>query len=218
MAKERAQKKGKDKWKEKNWYTVNAPDYLGGKEISFSVGNTPESMVGRKVEVPVSEFTGNFKRANAKMIFKVLSCQGSKCSSEFVGHSLSDDYIRRMVRRRKERIDIIKGVATSDGVDMVLKVVIVTDGKLTTSKRGEVRKTVESFLVEKSVTMPYGELAKYVIGDEIYGDIVNATRDIYPIKKIEVRKSVLSGTSPIPKQAIPQEEKEEEQESVEQLP
>ncbi len=217
MAKDRAQRKGKDKWKEKNWYTINAPDYLGGKEISLSIGNSPETMVGRKIEVPVSDFTGNFKRANAKMIFKVLSCQGSKCSSEFVGHSLSDDYIRRMVRRRKERIDVIKEVATSDNVEMVLKVVIVTDGKLTTSKRSEIRKAVEVFLVEKAVTMPYGEIAKYVIGDEIYGDIVNATKDIYPIKKIEVRKSVLSGTTPVPKQEVPVTQ-EEESESVEQLP
>ena len=209
MAKERAQKKGKDKWKEKNWYTINAPDYLGGKEISLSVGNSPETMVGRKIEVPVSDFTGNFKRANAKMIFKVLSFQGSKCTSEFVGHSLSDDYIRRMVRRRKERIDIIKEVVSSDNVNMVLKIVIVTDGKLTTSKRAEVRKTVEVFLVEKAATFAYGELAKYVIGDEIYGDIVNATKDIYPIKKIEVRKSVLSGSSTVPKQPVPQVEEEE---------
>ncbi len=214
MAKDRAQKKGKDKWKEKNWYTINAPEYLGGKEISMSIGNSPDAMVGRKIEVPVSDFTGNFKRSNAKMIFKVLSCQGSKCTSEFVGHSLSDDYIRRMVRRRKERLDMIKEVTTSDNVNMVLKVVIVTDGKLTTSKRADVRKTVENFLFEKAATMAYGELAKYVIGDEIYGDIVNATKDIYPIKKIEMRKSVLSGSSPVPEQ--PSSKVEEE--SVEPLP
>ena len=214
MAKDRAQKKGKDKWKEKNWYTINAPDYMGGKEISLSIGNSPEGMVGRKIEVPVSDFTGNFKRANAKMIFKVLSCQGSKCTSEFVGHSLSDDYIRRMVRRRKERLDIIKEVATSDKVNMVLKIVIVTDGKLNTSKRAEVRKTVEIFLVEKAATMAYGELAKYVIGDEIYGDIVNTTKDVYPLKKIEMRKSVLSRSSTVPAQAS----SAVEQESVEPLP
>ncbi len=214
MAKDRTQKKGKDKWKEKNWYTINAPDYMGGKEISLSVGNSPEAMVGRKIEVPVSDFTGNFKRANAKMIFKVLSCQGSKCTSEFVGHSLSDDYIRRMVRRRKERLDIIKEVATSDNVNMVLKVVIVTDGKLTTSKRAEVRKTVEIFLTGKAATMAYGELAKYVIGDEIYGDIVYTTKDVYPIKKIEMRKSVLSKSSTVPAQTS----SVVEQKSVEPMP
>ena len=148
-------------------------------------------MVGRKVEVPVSDFTGNFKRANAKMIFRILSCQGTKCSTEFLGHSLSDDYIRRMVRRRKERIDIIHEVNASDKSKMVLKVVIVTDGKLNASKRVEIRNSVLSFLDEKSSGMTYGDLAKYVVGDDIYNDIINAAKDIYPIRKIELRKSVL---------------------------
>jgi small subunit ribosomal protein S3Ae len=191
MAKDRSSKKGKDKFKEKNWYTVVSPDYFGGKELTLSLGNSPESMVGRKVEVPVSDFTGNFKRANAKMIFRILSCQGTKCSTEFLGHSLSDDYIRRMVRRRKERIDIIHEVNASDKSKMVLKVVIVTDGKLNASKRVEIRNSVLSFLDEKSSGMTYGDLAKYVVGDDIYNDIINAAKDIYPIRKIELRKSVL---------------------------
>ncbi|MCL4335638.1 MAG: 30S ribosomal protein S3ae [Candidatus Thermoplasmatota archaeon] len=201
MAKDRSQKKGKDKWKEKTWYTLVAPDYLGGREIGMSIGNGETNMAGRKIEIPVSDFTGNFRRANAKMSFRILSCQGTKCSTEFIGHSLSDDYIRRMVRRRKERIDIIKNVSTSDHANMVLKVVIVTDGKLNTSKRTEIRKTVENFLVEKANTVPYGDLVKYVIGEDVYGDIINATKDIYPIKKIEMRKSVLSelSASPQPK-------------------
>ena len=125
------------------------------------------------------------------MIFKILSCQGTKCSTEFLGHSLSDDYIRRMVRRRKERIDIIHEVNASDKSKMVLKVVIVTDGKLNASKRVEIRNSVLSFLDEKSSGMTYGDLAKYVVGDDIYNDIINATKDIYPIRKIELRKSVL---------------------------
>ena len=206
MAKDRSQKKGKDKWKEKTWYTLVAPNYLGGREIGMSIGNGEMSMVGRKIEIPVSDFTGNFRRANAKMSFRILSCQGTKCSTEFIGHSLNDDYIRRMVRRRKERIDIIKQVSTADHANMVLKVVIVTDGKLNTSKRTEIRKTVENFLVEKADTMSYGDLAKYVIGEDVYGDIVSATKDIYPIKKIEMRKSVLSESSaPAEPKVIPVE-------------
>ena len=206
MAKDRSQKKGKDKWKDKTWYTLVAPNYLGGREIGMSIGNGETSMVGRKIEIPVSDFTGNFRRANAKMSFRILSCQGTKCSTEFIGHSLNDDYIRRMVRRRKERIDIIKQVSTADHANMVLKVVIVTDGKLNTSKRTEIRKTVENFLVEKADTMSYGDLAKYVIGEDVYGDIVNATKDIYPIKKIEMRKSVLSESSaPAEPKVIPVE-------------
>ncbi|MEM3676203.1 MAG: 30S ribosomal protein S3ae [Thermoplasmataceae archaeon] len=193
MAKERAQKKGKDKWKEKQWFTLMAPDYLGGKELIMSLGSGPDSMVGRRIEVPVSDFTGNFKRSSAKIIFKVTSCQGSKCSTEFVGHAISDDYVRRMVRRRKERIDIIKSLETSDKSLVVVKIVIVTDGKLTGTKRIEIRNAVDQFLTDKLSPMSFGDFAKYIIGDDIYNDLVNATKDVYPLKKIEIRKSEVLG-------------------------
>ncbi|MDS0257534.1 30S ribosomal protein S3ae [Thermoplasmatales archaeon AK] len=201
MAKDKTQKKGKDKWKEKQWYTLMAPDYLGGKELILSLGSGPESMIGRKIEVPVSDFTGNFKRASAKIIFRVASCQGAKCATEFVGHSVSDDYIRRMVRRRKERIDIIKSLETSDKTLVVVKVVIVTDGKLTGTKRVEIRNTVDQFLTDKLSAMNFGDFARYIIGDDIYNDLVNATKDVYPLKKIEVRKSEVLGKHEVTLQA-----------------
>jgi small subunit ribosomal protein S3Ae len=190
MAKERGQRKAKDKWKEKNWYTIVAPDYFSGKELSMGVGSTPESMIGRKIEIPVSDLNGNFKKANARMIFQVTSCQGNRCETEFMGHTLSDDYIRRMVRRRKERIDIVKSFTTQTHDNVTVKLVIVTDGKLTGSKKVEIRNAVEEELTNKISAMSYGDFAKYVINDDIYSDIVNATKDIYPVRKIEIRKSV----------------------------
>ena len=195
MAKERGQRKAKDKWKEKSWYTIVAPDYFSGKELTMGIGSSPESMIGRKVEIPVSDLTGNFKKSNARMIFQITSCQGNRCETEFMGHTLSDDYIRRMVRRRKERLDIVKSFTTSTGEEVTVKLVIVTDGKLTGSKTVEIRNEVERFLSGKISGMSYGDFSKYVINEEIYGDIVNAAKDIYPIRKLEIRKSVkLSST------------------------
>ena len=68
MAGERGQKKVKDKWREKNWYTIVSPAYMGGKEIAMSPGNSPEGMIGRKIETPVSDLTGNFKKAGVKAV------------------------------------------------------------------------------------------------------------------------------------------------------
>lgn len=219
MASERSQRKGKDKWREKSWYTLMAPDYLGGKEMTTSPSSTEESMVGRKVEIPVSDFTGNFKRSSAKMVFKVVSCQGSKCQTVFIGHNVSDDHIRRMVRRRKERIDIITDVNTTDNYTMTVKIVIVTDGKLTNTKRGMIRKTTEQFFVNHTKDMDYAALTRYVIGEEIYNDIINAAKDLYPIRKVEIRKSALVGIGEAPQAPAesPIEEPETEEHGPEQV-
>lgn len=191
MAGEKGQRRVKDKWREKKWYSIMAPNQLGGKEIALSPAVNENELIGRKVEIPVSDFTGNFKKSNSKLIFQVTSCAGLKCSSSFAGHTVSDDYIRRMVRRRKERLDVITEIKTTDGFTMALKAVAVTDSKLTATKRAELREAMLSFINEKTSTMSFYEFARYVIGEEIYSDIVNAVKDIYPLKKIEVRRSQL---------------------------
>jgi small subunit ribosomal protein S3Ae len=191
MAGEKGQRRVKDKWREKKWFSIMAPNQLGGKEIALSPAVNGEELVGRKVEVPVSDFTGNFKKSNSKLIFQVVSCTGLKCSSSFAGHIVSDDYIRRMVRRRKERLDVITEIKTTDGFTMALKTVAVTDSKLTATKRAELREAILKFLIERTSNMSFYEFARYVIGDEIYSNIVDAVRDIYPLKKIEIRRSEL---------------------------
>ncbi len=197
MAKERAQKKSKDKWKEKVWYSVLAPEYFGSKEIAVSLAATPQSMIGRNVEYSVSDLTGNLKKSNSKIVFQISSCSGTRCSTRFVGHSVSDDYIRRMVRRHKERIDIVESIYSADNIEVICKLVIVTDGKLTNTKKLEIRKCAENFLREKAKSLNYGDLVKYVIGDDIHGDLAEAARDIYPIRKIEIRKTEAIGLPPI---------------------
>ncbi|MEM0155891.1 MAG: 30S ribosomal protein S3ae [Thermoplasmataceae archaeon] len=208
MATEKGQKKGKDKWKEKTWYTLVSPNYLGGKELTTTPASSADFIIGRNIEIPVSDFTGNFKRSSAKIVFRVVSCQGTKCETMFLGHSINDDYIRRMVRRRKERIDIITPLNSTDGYKLAVKTVIVTDGKLTTSKRATIRKVTEDFLHSKSQPMNFQDLSRYVIGEEISNDIIEAAKDIYPIKKIEIRKSEVlamgTTTETSPSETVPE--------------
>ncbi len=179
----------KDKWKEKSWYTIVAPSYFGEKELGLSPSSDPKYMLNRTIAVPVSTFTGNFKKASSMVIFHVDKCEGKRCTTVFTGHEVSDDTIRRMVRRRRERIDIVTPVKTSDNYNIVVKVVLVADQKLTGTKRSEVRSTAVNYITGRALEMDIGSFANYIIGDDVYGDFVNALKDVYPIRKIEIRKT-----------------------------
>ncbi len=183
----------KDKWKEKSWYTIVAPSYFGEKEIGLSPSSDPKYIVNRTIAVPISDFTGNFKKSSSMVIFKIDDVIGKKCSTVFIGHEVSEDTIRRMVRRRKERIDIITNIRTKDLYKIAVKFVLVADAKLTEAKRSEVRKTIKDYITQKSSTMELGEFALYVIGDEVYNELVNSLKNVYPIRKIEVRKTEVLG-------------------------
>jgi small subunit ribosomal protein S3Ae len=193
MATERQQKKGKDKWREKVWYSILTPAYLGEKEIATSPAIDPKSMVGRKIEMPVSDMTGNFKKTNLKMVFKVDECQGNRCFTSFVGSYVSDDSIRRMVRRRKERIDVIEKDYTHDGYLLAVKVVGVSDVKLISNKRADIRLALGKFLREKISTSNLQDLVSYLIGDEVLNEMSREIRQIYTMKKLEIRKTEVLG-------------------------
>ncbi len=191
MAGERGQKRTKDKWKEKKWYTILAPNQLGGKEIGLTPGSGPEEIKGRHIEIPTSDFTGNFKKSNSKLIFKIVDVTGLKCSTLFIGHSVNDDYIRRMVRRRKEKLELVIKIKTVDNYTFVLKVVAITDGKITAAKRVELRKAIWDLISAKSKNVDYFELARYIMDEQSINEILAGVKDVYPLKKFEFRKSEL---------------------------
>ena len=179
----------KDKWKEKSWYTIVAPAYFGEKEIGLSPSADPKYMIDRTIAVPVSTFTGNFKKASSMVLFKVDNCEGKRCTTKFIGHEVSDDTIRRMVRRRRERMDIVTDVKTKDFYNIAVKLVLVADQKLTGTKRSEIRHSVVNYVIGKAAEMDLGTFANYIIGDDVYGDLVNSLKEVYPIRKIEIRKT-----------------------------
>ena len=199
----------KDKWKEKSWYTIVAPSYFGEKEIGLSPSADPKYMINRTIAVPVSTFTGNFKKASSMVLFQIDNCEGKRCTTKFIGHEVSDDTIRRMVRRRRERLDIVTDVKTSDLYNVAVKLVLVADQKLTGTKRSEIRSTAVDYILNKAKEMDLGTFANYVIGDAVYGDFVNSLKDVYPIKKIEVRKTEIGKRDEVP---------DKEQEPVEAVP
>jgi len=188
----------KDKWKEKSWYTIVAPSYFGEKEIGLSPSADPKYMINRTIAVPVSTFTGNFKKASSMVLFQIDNCEGKKCTTKFIGHEVSDDTIRRMVRRRRERLDIVTDVKTSDFYNIAVKLVLVADQKLTGTKRSEIRSNVVDFMGKKAAEMDLGAFANYIIGDDVYGDFVSSLKDVYPIRKIEVRKTEIGKRDEMP--------------------
>ncbi|WP_337859988.1 30S ribosomal protein S3ae [Ferroplasma sp.] len=188
----------KDKWKEKSWYTIVAPSYFGEKEIGLSPSADPKNMVNRTIAVPVSTFTNNFKKASSMVLFQIDRCEGKRCTTKFIGHEVNDDTIRRMVRRRRERLDIVIDVKTSDLYNIAVKLVLVADQKLTGTKRSEIRSNMLDYTVKKVAEMDLGTFANYIIGDDVYGDLVNSLKDVYPIRKIEVRKTEIRSQAEAP--------------------
>src|SRR5687767_12769485 len=107
MAKARARtaaRKVKDKWKTKQWYQIHAPSAFNKTVIAETLSDDPNKVVGRVASTTLQDLTGDFKLMHVKLDFQVHTVTGTAADTHFVGHALTSDYVRRLVRRNHSKI------------------------------------------------------------------------------------------------------------------
>ena len=205
-----AAKKVKDKWKTKIWYHILANDSFGKKEIGSSPADSPEEMIGRISEVALSDLTGDFKQSHVKLMFRTVKVEGEKAFTEFEGHEVSHDYVRRMIRRRKTRIDAVVDVTTSDNYHLRVKTLLVVDRKIISAIETKLRNLVNEFLKTKAASLPFDQLVVYIFSPQISNDIFEQIKTTYPTHKIEIRKTEILKNQNKGEESHPVENVEEE--------
>ena len=135
---QKAKKRTVDKWKRKVWYTIFAPKEFEKKELGDTVAIKPELLEGRRISVGLSQIARQAKKPHVSVKFRVNEVKGNKAYTEAIGHSVKDAYMRRFVRRRSSKIEVVQKVTTKDNVNAVVKTIVVTAKKVAKSRRTEI--------------------------------------------------------------------------------
>lgn len=187
----------KDKWRSKHWYKVHAPGLFQHLEIGETMATEPEQVVGRTLETTLQEISGgaDIGKAHIKLRFQVERVTGeSLAEAKFIGHELTSDYVRRLARRKRSKIDASLIVTTKDGVQIVLKPVAVGEQRLQTHLRTELRHRLDSLLLEEAQKKTAPEFVREMLQGELGKLLAHGLKDLYPLKKIEIRSSIVLGT------------------------
>ncbi|MHA1771130.1 MAG: 30S ribosomal protein S3ae [Candidatus Thorarchaeota archaeon] len=184
----------RDKWREKVWYQILAPDYFDNKEIGLTLASNPELLIGRTVQPTLYDITGNFDQIHVKLKFKIVNIVGQQAKTIFHGHEWSSDYLRGLVRRGTSRIDWIGPILTKDDYLMRISVIVFTTTRAKTSQEKAVRKSVENVIRAHAKKHTFNELVQKVVLGELAQEVREQVKVIIPIRQCEIRKSkVLKG-------------------------
>jgi small subunit ribosomal protein S3Ae len=187
----------KDKWRSKHWYKVRAPGLFQHLELGETVASEPEQVVGRTLETTLPELSGaaDAAKAHVKLRFRVERISGDGVAeARFIGHDLTSDYVRRLARRKRSKIDTALTVTTKDGVQIVLKPVAVSEQRLQTRLRAELRHKIVSTLSEEAQQRTSPEFVREMLQGELSKVLAHGVKTLYPLKKIEIRRSEVLGT------------------------
>jgi small subunit ribosomal protein S3Ae len=182
-------RKVKDKWRSKEWYKILAPDMFNNAQIAETLSDEGEKVMGRVTEVTMQDITGDFSKMHIKLQFKINEISGFDAHTQFVGHTLTSDYIRRLTRRKHSKTDGVFDVLTKDKALIRVKPMAVTEKRIQVSQQQAIRSIMGNIIQKQAKHSLSSEFIREMLSGNISKSILKACKPIYPLKRVEIRKS-----------------------------
>jgi len=187
MAKAR-RRRVRDTWKDKQWYKITTPKEFGESEIGTTPARDPNLLLSRKVEATMRELSGDFSKQYVKLRFQISDVAGDTAHTRFMGHQVTTDYVRSMIRRGTSRIDAIMKLETKDGKKLKVHMLAITIKRAKSSQQRYIRETMEKLVKETAANKTLNELVEDIIKGKLASSVYHETKKIYPLKRVETIK------------------------------
>ncbi len=180
-----------DKWKLKKWYTIIAPSIFENKEIGEIVATDESSFINRVIKISLGELLSSKSHSATftTLFFRIAEVKGNHLSTKLIGHEVSSSYIRTFARRGKDLIHMVVDRKTKDNEDVRLKVVCVTDGKISENTSKSLRAAIVDELKKNSEAVTYDELVQEMLYGKLVSRLFNRLKQIASMRRVEIRKS-----------------------------
>ena len=193
-----ARRKGrvKDKWREKKWITVNAPDSFNNVPIAYIPITDDKNAPGRVLEVTLYDILkGDPSQHQYKMYFQLDKIKDDKASTIFKRFEYSKEFLRSLVRRGSSKINFIIDVKTKDGYIFRIKVIALTHRQLNTSRKHDLRLIARDIINKIVPEMTIDQFVQATCYGKINSDIMAAAKKVIRIRHVGLEKVKLIRTA-----------------------
>lgn len=188
MARKKVQRK-LDGWKSKEWYNIEAPAYLNRVVVGSTLAGDPALLVGRNVETTVGELTNDMTKNNTKVILRINNVVGEVATTDLMGHELTTDYVRSIVKRQTSRIDANIEVKTKDGFVIRVKPTCFTIKRARSSQMMAIREMMVDIVKKRASETDFETFMQEAILGRLSAAIYRQAKFIYPLRRVEIRKT-----------------------------
>jgi small subunit ribosomal protein S3Ae len=178
-----------DKWKSKTWYNVETPEFISRTNIGVTPAEEPEQLIGRVVETTVGEIANDFTKHNTKLRLEINDVNGDIANTRFLGHEITTDYLRSIVKRQTSRIDANLDVTTKDGYVIRVKPICFTVKRARSSQIKGIREVMVKIVKERAAELNFEQFIEEAIMGKLSANIYRNAKSIYPLRRVEIRKT-----------------------------
>ena len=192
----RKTRKIKDKWKEKKWITVLAPDSFNNVPVAYIPITNDKVAIERVIEVTLFDILkGDPSQHQYKLFFKIDKITGEKATTIFKRYEYAKEFLRSLIRRGSSRINFIIDAKTKDGHVFRIKILILSHRELNTSRKRVLRLEAKKQIEKIVPHMTIDEFAQAACYGKINSDIMAAIKKIIHVRHVGLEKVKLLRTS-----------------------
>ncbi len=188
--------KVKDKWREKRWVNVYAPDSFNNVPIAYVPITDDENAKGRVIEVTLFDILkGDPSQHQYKMYFQINKVEGEKATTIFKRYEYAKEFLRSLIRRGSSRISFMLEAKTKDGYIFRIKVIALTHRKLNTSRKHAFRLIAKDVMEKTIPHMTIDQFVQATCYGKINSDIMAATKKVIRMRHVGLEKVKLIRTA-----------------------
>ena len=192
----RKTRKIKDKWKEKRWVTVLAPDSFNNIPVAYVPITSDKTAVGRVVEVTLFDILkGDPSQHQYKLFFQINKVTEEKATTVFKRYEYAKEFLRSLIRRGSSRINFVIDTRTKDGYVFRIKILTLSHRELNTSRKHALRLEAKKQIERIVPQMTIDEFVQAACYGKINSDIMAATKKIIRVRHVGLEKVKLLRTS-----------------------
>ena len=193
-----ARRKGriKDKWREKRWVNVSAPDSFNNVPIAYVPITDDENALGRVIEITLFDILkGDPSQHQYKLYFQINKVDGENASTIFKRFEYSKEFLRSLVRRGSSKINFIIDIKTKDGYVFRVKVIALTHRPLNTSRKHALRIIARDVINKTVPEMTIDQFVQATCYSKINSDIMAAFKRVIKVRHVGLEKVKLIRTA-----------------------
>ncbi|HIH36797.1 MAG TPA: 30S ribosomal protein S3ae [Methanocellales archaeon] len=184
-----AKRSKKEGWKAKKWYNVLAPEMFGHATIGETPTDEPKKLIGKIMTTTLGEMTDDWSKKNINMLFKIYEVDANGAQTIFIGHEMARDYMRSLVKRRTSKIDANIIATTPDGYKVRVKPSCFTVRRASHPQIKTIRQMMHDIVTYRAKELDFTAFIQEIVLGKISSDIYKVAKDIYPLRRVEVRKT-----------------------------
>src|SRR5215831_18221618 len=185
----------RDKWRDKKWIVVKSPSAFGGGFLNYIPITATENAQGRVIENTMFDILKQDPTQHQIKVFvQIDKITEGNATTIFKGHEYAKEFLRSLIRRGSSMITHVHDYVTIDGYSFRVIVIALSQRRLNSSQKHEIRKITHKTLQDKIAKLPVDEFVQEATMGKMGADLLAVAKKIAPLRHMGIRKTKLIAT------------------------